>query len=98
MCKSLANSVAYLSGLRTLDNQVLRKVARITVKDPAYSKPALQLTVRATGLPTSGKLGLLDRYVFVTSTKQDTVVLYVDLYNWGVLALPVGLKYQQGLE
>ena len=97
MGHSMANSTAYLAGLRTTDNQKLQPVARETIADPAYVKPAIQLTVRATGLPASGKLGLLDKYVFVTSASRDTVVLYVDIYNRGQLALPTGFKYEQGL-
>lgn len=88
----MANSVAYLGGLRTSDNQTLRRIARTTVRDPAYAEPAIQLRVKSTGMPASGKLGLLDRYVFLTSTTQDTVVLYVDIYNRGQLAIPAGLK------
>jgi len=98
MGRSIAYSVAYLSGLRTPDNQTLQRIARITVTDPAYHKPAIGLTVRATGLPASGKLGLLDKYVFLTSVKRDTLILYVDIYNRGNLALPVGFKYMQGLD
>lgn len=98
MGHSMANAMAYLAGLRTLDNQALRQIARWTVNDPTYEKPAMQLKVRATGLPVSGKLGLLDKYTFLTSATQDTVVLYVDIYNRGALALPTGLKYEQGLR
>jgi hypothetical protein len=46
-------------------------------------------------LPISGKLGILDKYVFLTSVTRDTVILFVDIYNKGRLQLPVGLKYEQ---
>jgi hypothetical protein len=95
---SMANAYSYLVGLKTADNQSLRKIFRMSVLDPAYVKPVVQLQNRYTGMPINGKLGMLDKYTFLTSTTKDTVVLYIDIYNKSQLALPVGFKYEQGLK
>jgi hypothetical protein len=93
--KSLTNSYNFLEGLRTQDNQTLKLLYRSTIDDPNYKEPAIKINNRYTGMPISGKLGLLDKYVFLTSNKKDTVTLYVDVYNKGDLYIPVGLKYEQ---
>ena len=98
--KSIDNSHKFLSGLKTLDDQTLTFLFRLSIRDPAYKKPLIGINDRQTGLPISGKLGMLDKYVFLTSNSKDTIVLFIDIYNKGDLFLPVGLKYDQqyGLE
>lgn len=93
--KSIINSEKFLSGLKTDDNQSLIYLSRATVGDPGYKEPKIRLYNRYTGVPISGKLGLLDRYVFLTSDSKDTIRLFVDVYNKGTLMLPIGLKYAQ---
>src|SRR5688572_11381564 len=93
--KSFDNSYKFLSGLKTHDNQTLELLVRSTTGNPAYKEPAIRISNRQTGLPMSGKLGLLDKYVFLTSNTKDTITLYVDIYNKGDLSLPIGLKYEQ---
>jgi hypothetical protein len=68
---------------------------RLTVKNPTYKKPKIQLRNRFSGMPLSGKLGLLDKYVFLTSATKDTVRISVDIYNKGTLMLPIGVKYEE---
>lgn len=91
--KSIINSEKFLSGLKTEDNQSLIYLFRTTVSDPNYKEPKIKLNNRYTGMPLNGKLGILDRYVFLTSNTKDTVRLFVDIYNKGTLMLPIGLKY-----
>ena len=93
--KSIDNSYTFLSGLKTIDNQTLTLLFRSTTKNPTYKEPSIRINNRFTGMPISGKLGLLDKYVFLTSNRKDTVTLFVDIYNKGDLFLPVGLKYEQ---
>ena len=45
-------------------------------------------------MPVGGNLGLLDKYVFVTSNTKDTVKLFVDIYSKGELMVPIGLKFE----
>lgn len=92
--KSVAYSHKFLSGLKTHDNQSLELLFIATVNDPNYKQPAIKINNRFTGMPISGKLGLLDKYVFLTS-KKDTVKVLIDLYNKGTLMLPIGLKYEE---
>ena len=68
---------------------------RATTDNPSYNEPAIKIEGRNTRMPLSGKLGLLDKYVFLTSNTKDTVTLFVDIYNKGDLFLPIGLKYEQ---
>ncbi|MEO7766582.1 MAG: hypothetical protein ABIS01_04115 [Ferruginibacter sp.] len=93
--KSIDNTYKFLSGLKTLDNQTLTLLFRATTDNPAYKEPSIKINNRFTGMPISGKLGFLDKYVFLTSSTKDTVTLFVDIYNKGDLFLPVGLKYEQ---
>ena len=93
--KSMRNSYNFLSGLKTQDNQTLRLLLIVTIDDPNYKKPAIKINNRFTGMPINGKLGLLDKYVFLTSVTKDTVKIFVDIYNRGTLLLPIGLKYEQ---
>jgi hypothetical protein len=92
--KSIINSKKFLSGLITEDNQSLIYLFRATVGNPDYKEPKIKLNNRYTGMPLSGKLGLLDKYVFLTSNTKDTVKLFVDIYNKGTLMLPIGLRYE----
>jgi hypothetical protein len=93
--KSIAYSYNFLSGLKTQDNQTLTLLFRATVDDPNYKQPAIKINNRFTGMPISGKLGLLDKYVFLTSNTKGTVKIFVDIYNKGTLMLPIGLKYEE---
>ena len=93
--KSIDNSFTFLSGLKTTDNQPLTLLFRGTTKNPTYKEPSIKINNRFTGMPISGKLGLLDKYVFLTSNTKDTITLFVDIYNKGDLFIPVGLKYEQ---
>ncbi|NVO84340.1 hypothetical protein [Hymenobacter terrestris] len=92
---SIYNSHIFLKGLKTSDNQSLEILLRKTVNNPIYKKTAVRINSRQTGLPISGKLGLLDKYYFITSTTKDTLVIYVDIYNKGPLFIPAGLKYKK---
>ena len=93
--KSVAYYQKFLSGLKTHDNQSLELLFIATVNDPNYKQPAIKINNRFTGMPISGKLGLLDKYVFLTSNTKDTVKVFIDLYNKGTLRLPIGLKYEE---
>ena len=93
--KSIDYSIVFLKNLRTTDNQKLELVQRFTVDDPNHVRPKTQLTNRYTGMPISGKLGLLDKYYFVTAEKRDTLTIYVDIYNKGELKIPKGLKIKE---
>jgi len=95
LVKSIINSENFLSGLKTEDNQSLIYLFRGTVSNPTYKEPKVRIYNRYTGVPLSGKSGLLDKYVFVTSNTRDTVRLFVDTYNKGTLLLPIGLKFEQ---
>jgi 6-phosphogluconolactonase (cycloisomerase 2 family) len=90
--KSISYSIDFLKSLRTTDNQKLELIKRFTVDDPSSNKSKTQLTNRHTGMPLSGNLELLDKYVFVTTEKHDTVTIYVDIYSKGELKVPNGLK------
>ena len=63
--------------------------------DPNHKRSKTQLTNRYTGMPLSGKLGLLDKYYFVTAGKRDTLSIYIDIYNKGELQIPKGLKIME---
>lgn len=93
--KSITNSYNFLSGLRTQDNQTLTLLFRATTGNPNYKEPAIKINNRYTGMPINGKLGLLDKYVFLTLNTKDTVTIFIDIYNKGTLLLPIGLKYGQ---
>jgi hypothetical protein len=95
LSKSIDNTYKFLFGLKTLDNQSLTLLFRTSLSDPAYKEPGIKINSRQTGLPLSGKLGILDKYVFLTSTTKDSIILFVDIYNKGSLFLPAGLKYEQ---
>ncbi len=90
--KSIGLSKVFLRNLRTADDQSLQLLGRISISDPAYARPAIQLNNRYTGLPVSGKLGQLDVYVFKI-TAGDTLRLFVDIYHKGPRLVPKGLKY-----
>ncbi len=92
--KSIAYSYNFLSGLKTQDNQTLTLLFRATVDDPNYKKPSIKINNKFTGMPISGKLDLLDKYVFLTSNTKDTIRIFIDVYNTGTLMLPQGLKYE----
>jgi hypothetical protein len=96
--KSIDNSYKFLAGLKTLDNQSLTLLFRSSEEDPAYKEPAIRINNRFNGMPLSGKLERLDKYVFLTSNTKDAVTLFVDIYNKGDLFLSVGLKYEQQQE
>ena len=93
--KSIDYSIEFLKSLRTTDNQQLELLQRFTVDDPNYVRPKTQLTNRYSGMPLSGKLGLLDKYYFVTAEKRDTLTIFVDIYNKGELKIPKGLKIKE---
>lgn len=93
--KSITNPYNFLSGLRTQDNQTLTLLFRATTDNPNYKEPAIKINNRYTRMPINGKLGLLDKYVFLTSNTKDTVTIFIDIYNKGTLLLPIGLKYGQ---
>jgi hypothetical protein len=90
--KSIDYSIEFLKSLKTTDNQKLVLLKRFTVDNPNQVRPKTQLTNRYTGMPLNGKLGLLDKYYFVTEEKRDTLKIYVDVYNKGELKVPQGLK------
>ena len=93
--KSIDYSYSFLAGLKTQDDQALIFLSRFTTSSPTYKEPAIRLNNRFTGLPISGKSGLLDNYFFLTSVTKDTISVFVDIYNKGTLMVPIGLKYQQ---
>jgi hypothetical protein len=67
----------------------------VTTANPTYKEPSIRINNRFTGMPISGKSGLLDKYVFLTSNTMDTISVFVDIYNKGTLMIPIGLKYEQ---
>lgn len=90
--KSLQYSVGYLKQLKTEDGQQLILIRRGSVEDPNHSQKNPLLVNRYTGMPLNGKLGILDKYQFVTEKTRDTLTLFVDIYNKGELLVPNGLK------
>jgi len=92
--KSITNSYNFLAGLKTSDGQTLTLLSIATTNDPHYKEPAIKINNRYTGMPMNGKLGLLDKYIFLTSTSKDTIKIYIDIYNKGTLMIPIGLKYE----
>ena len=92
--RSIGYSYDFLSGLATPDNKGLRFVQRYSVENPKNDKGERQLNNRYSGKPMTGKGELLDKYVFVTHEKKDTLTIYVDIYRKGELRIPVGLKYR----
>lgn len=81
--KSIVNSYNLVAGLQTLNGQNLTFLFRSSMPDPNHKDAAIKLYNRFTGLPLNGKLGRLDKYVFLTSTTKDTITLFVDIYNKG---------------
>lgn len=67
--KSINKSYHFLSVLRTQDNQTLKLLFRSSMQDPNYKEPDIRLTNRFSGMPI-GKLGILDKYVFLTSIQK----------------------------
>lgn len=94
LTKSIENSIVFLKGLKTQDGQSLDFYARLSSQDPNYKEPIIKLSNRATGAPITGKGGILDKYIFVTSISKDTIRIFVDVYHKGDLKVPVGLKYE----
>jgi hypothetical protein len=93
--KSMEYANHFLLGLRLQDGQRLKLLFGATVENPNHKESKIRLTNRFTGMPLSGNLGVLDKYVFLTSNTKDTITLFVDIYNKGELKLPVGLKYER---
>ena len=83
--KSIGYSYDFLSGLATPDDKLLKFVQRSTVTNPKNEKHAV---------PPGDKAQLLDRYIFVTHERKDTLIIYVDIYHKGDLRIPIGLKYK----
>lgn len=77
--KSIGYSYDFLNILVTRDNKPLKFVQRRTIGNPEMSKREAQL----------------DKYVFLTHARKDTVTIYVDIYSKGNLRIPLGLKYKQ---
>ncbi len=92
--KSIQYTHRFLAGLKTNDNQALTLLSRSSTSYSAYQKPIIQIKDKTTGMPLSGKLGMLDKYVFITANTKDTITIYIDIYNKGELFLPAGLKYE----
>jgi hypothetical protein len=92
--KSIGYSYDFLQGLRTSDDQKLKFLKRVSIDNPDYRTPRASLTNRYTGMPFSGNGGQLDKYVFLTAGKKDTLTIYIDVYKRGDLKIPVGLKYE----
>jgi hypothetical protein len=92
--KSIGYSYDFLEGLKTIDDKKLKFVQRVTVDNPNYKRAKVELTNRYTGMPLSGKGQQLDKYIFLTFEKKDTVTIYVDIYRKGTLKIPMGLKYK----
>lgn len=90
--KSMDFSISYLKQLKTEDGQHLVLIRRGSVEDPNQSQKKPLLVNRYTGMPLNGKLGILDKYQFVTEQTKDTLTLFVDIYNKGELLIPKGLK------
>jgi hypothetical protein len=81
--KSIGYSYDFLSGLTTLDNKGLRFVQRSTVENPENNEAKSNASNRQ-----------LDKYIFVTHDKKDTLTIYVDIYRKADLLVPLGLKYR----
>lgn len=91
--KSIQYAENFLSGLRTNNDQTLQLISRSSIPNPNHKQPFIELNNRFTGAPIRGNLGILDKYVFLTSDTKDTITLFVDIDNKGKLSLPFGLKY-----
>ena len=90
--KSIGYSYDFLQGLTTHDDQKLRFVQRITVDNPNYKRS--RTTSSDAEMPPGPKGSQLDKYIFFTSEKKDTVTIYVDVYRKGRLKIPMGLKFE----
>jgi hypothetical protein len=80
---SIGYSYDFLSGLATPDNRPLKFVQRYTVENPENNDDKPNSSDRQ-----------LDKYIFVTHEKNDTLTIYVDIYQKADLRIPVGLKYR----
>jgi hypothetical protein len=92
--KSIGYSYDFLHGLKTSDNQKLKFLQRTTVENPGTRPSKTALTNRYTGSRLSGDGGELDKYLFLTVGRKDTVIIFVDIYKRGDLKIPVGLKFE----
>ena len=91
--RSIGYSYDFLMGLRTIDDQTLKFIQRISVDNPKY-KARGESTDGDPGTPINNKGSQLDKYTFLTSRKKDTVVIYVDVYHRGAVRIPVGLRFE----
>ena len=91
--RSIGYSYDFMNGLRTHDNQKLKFLQRSSVDNPKNRKPKVASAERQldTALTDTEQL---DKYIFLTSEKKDTVTIYVDLHHRGSLKFPVGLKHK----
>lgn len=68
--KSMEYSYNFLGGLRTQDGQTFKLLYTATTDNPNYKEPKIKLRKRYTGMPLSGNLGLLDKYVLLRQTPR----------------------------
>lgn len=92
--KSIGYSYDFMNGLKTHDNQKLKFLQRSGVDNPKHKKPKVKSTDRQPGTALTDQTEQLDKYIFLTSEKKDTLTIYVDLHNRGSLKFPVGLKHK----
>jgi hypothetical protein len=90
--KSIRRSREFLRGLKTSDGQTLELIKRSSMANASYKKPAIDPINKFDHKPLSGNLGMLDKYVFITSATKDTLTLFIDIYNKGELFIPTRLK------
>ena len=50
---------------------------------------------RYTGLPINGNAMLIDKYYLLAQISQNTVTLFINPYEKGIVQVPVGLKYEK---
>ena len=68
--RSIGYAYDFLSGLATPDDKDLKFVQRYAVENPKNKKVKSELNHRQ-----------LDKYIFVTHQKKDTLTIYVDIYR-----------------
>lgn len=92
---SINSSYYYISRLRTIDDKPFELVGKKSVLNPKYEKPAIQMVNRYTGQPINGNAMLLDKYYLLPKNSQDTVIIFINPYEKGIVQIPVGLKYEK---
>jgi len=93
---SVASSYYFISRLRDKAGKPLKLIGRASVLNPNYKGSPIGLYNRYTGTPVGGQGTLLDKYILLTESNQiDTIKIYINSYNKGILKTPKGLKFEK---